>query len=108
MAFVQKDDAGIVITFTVYQEDTTTPYNLTGADANSMEMWFGPPSGEAIQKTDGDGVAITDAANGVVSYAVEADVFTVAGDWNVQCKWLESGLKRHSTVVQLEVYENVE
>lgn len=101
--YLQQDDEGVLIVVTVYQEDGTTPYDLS--TSTDTEIWLGPPSGEPLHVT---ATFTTDGTDGKLEYQVVAGDLSVNGTWNVQAVWQESGNQRHSTVTSFEVYRNVE
>lgn len=102
---MQVGDSGVVITFTVYDEDGTTPWDLSVA-ATTKQLILGPPGGGAKVF---DAAFVTDGTDGQIKYATEAVDIDVAGTWNIQAYWVDdgSGDARRSSVTTFEVLENI-
>ena len=103
---MQKGDTGIIITFTVYDEDGTTPWDLSGA-ATTKELILGPPVGSAKVY---DASFTTDGTDGKLQYATVDGDIDVAGIWKIQASWVDdgNGNERRSSAASFEVLENIE
>ena len=101
---MQQGDTGVVLTITVYQENGTTKWDLSGATV-TKQIILGPPAGSAKVY---DASFVTDGTDGALSYTTTDDDIDVPGTWNIQAYWVDSGEDRRSTVTTFEVLENIE
>jgi hypothetical protein len=107
MASMQKGDTGVVIQITVYEDDGTTPWDLSGATV-TKQLILGPPSGSPKVF---DAVFVTDGTDGKLKYLTTSEDIDIAGTWQVQAYWVDTGGagdERRSTVTNFQVEENIE